>query len=256
MQSTVQNPVFVAILLMTSTGCGLFSPPPACPEVPDAAVFQPVLELTDGRQFQAGKAFIVGTGSRSVVLTAHHLFGPDGGLDEQLEPKDLPNKVAYEGLLDAYTGKQLLVARRVLVVPGAKPMTGGWDVAAFSAQPEDLAPLSDPPAQVHAMNLGADPSVGDYVCVASPSQADSDARTFLARVSEIDASFIWYKYLVPFEMQATSGAPVLAMDGSVVGMNLGGRTSSGTVTGMGNFASALADRIASIDMTQPTVTTP
>src|ERR1051325_2811060 len=108
----------------------------APPGIPAHFVLRPEFSTKDGL-LSAGTAFpIEMAGSdRILILTATHLFGPAGGLPQQIGTWQLPSYVSGITLFDAYTKSQVASAGPMIEIRGAEAVAEGdnGDVAAFWA---------------------------------------------------------------------------------------------------------------------------
>ncbi len=198
---------------------------PTCPALTVGTVSSPFFQLTDGAGYGAGKAVLVDAGGTRVLLTAHHLFSPAGGvLDRQLTPEELPTAVEAVVLHDQDSGAAMFRLGPPRVVPGAAPSERGvdLDLAVFDAT--DLAPADPSGAPTPQAVPLADraPAVGDWVCLTTAT-VDKFGTGHLAKVTASQPGRLHYELLAPTRMLATDGAPVLNLDGELVGLHLVGK---------------------------------
>ncbi|OAI47457.1 hypothetical protein AYO44_09495 [Planctomycetaceae bacterium SCGC AG-212-F19] len=201
--------------------------------VPDGFVLQPEFQIKK-KSFAAGTAFVVKLEGfpRPVILSAIHLVGPAGGYTEDVPAAKLAQVVEKVTFTDQFTGKNAMwVTQGVLTIPDAAPLgkTGkAGDIMALWAP--DKAALK--PAPLAAKT----PAKGETVWVATRAGgAPATQRLHRATVILEEEGKLYYFYDNPkFEIQGTSGAPVLNAAGEVVGINLGGGTSQGKVGGVAN----------------------
>jgi hypothetical protein len=186
-----------------------------------------------------------------VLVTAHQLFGPVGGLPSQIAAADLPAHVTALSARDALTNAVCGRSQRALVIADALPMDktqSDHDVAVF---------LPAEAAGFDSIALGAGtgfaalplatktPAEGDPVWLA----AAVEGKTGLlhpAKVVAVDGGAIYYTFDDPkTNLTATNGAPVVDASGAVVGMALGGGTMpDGLLVGNANGADSLRKRIS------------
>jgi hypothetical protein len=182
------------------------------------AVCRPTLKV-DADTYEAGTAFLV-SGARPLLLTAQHLFGPDGGLYKPVTWQDMPAHAHVVSCKPIWTGTPVS-GETAIAIPGAHGMSpddqkGGLnDVAVFRTLPESsLATsltLADSPAKV-----------GDEVFLIARALG-SDSFIHAARVTDVLNGALLFAYDDPkLQIRATSGAPIVNMRGKVVGLNLGG----------------------------------
>lgn len=202
--------------------------PANLPEIPPGlakqALMAPRFFGGKGAEFDAGTAFVAeASPGQPLLLTAQHLFGPDGGLEKPVlwsrMDKEYPKA---EGVL---IGSKDVGASgsSVLLLPGAHGMddnSAEFDLAAYKL---DGAPKAD------VLKLAKkDARVGDIVYMNSHSIGWTPAE-----VVSVEKTKLVYRYFLPGNLQGTSGAPVVNAEGEVVAMNLGGWTEKSTF-GIGN----------------------
>ncbi|HUE73593.1 MAG TPA: hypothetical protein VMP01_22135 [Pirellulaceae bacterium] len=202
--------------------------------MPDNAVFRPSLDTTQGT-VDAGTAFAVQLEGRSqpVVLSALHLLGPAGGLEEQVAAADVGKVIKSVELVDCFKeGTPIEIGNSVIVIadaaPVGKPAKAG-DVIAF---------LSPEGSGVHAYRLAESfPIPGERVWLAAQifEGAPIDQRLHAATVTgKFPTGECQYRFDNQIKITATSGAPVLNAAGEVVAINLGGLDVEGRIHGVGN----------------------
>src|SRR5579883_2093836 len=94
-------------LAVLVAGCShrVSDPPPA---VKANSAARPVVFFKDGSHLVAGTAFEAEMdGSVPVILTALHIFGPDGGLSGDMPPSEIPDQVAELDLYNMDVSRQL-----------------------------------------------------------------------------------------------------------------------------------------------------
>lgn len=210
----------------------------APPQVPDRCILRPEFATKQGR-FNAGTAFPIEVEGqpRLVVLTAVHLFGPDGGLPKSIPAAELPDYINSVALYDAFTDAQITRAGPMISIPDAVPFNRGEgkDLAAFWASKD---------GKLNALRLAESrPKVGDTVWLAASvlGGAPPDQRLHRAVVRLSEASRLEYEYdNSQLNLRATSGAPILNAEGNVVGINVGGRKQFGTATALEAIKALLA----------------
>lgn len=190
------------------------------PRLSSRCAARPAILLRDGEQLEAGTAFEVNKpGGGVVVLTALHLFGPEGGLRSDLPPGQLPDLVEEFDLYSMDYGHRLGRTGKGLSRSGYPfPSRGAdcrGDLAVFSAPEETgLAPLS---------LAKADSPVGSHVWLVGKAYGDAGAAPVLyfATVTEErpDATVILLNE--PLDTRGMSGSPVVDNRGELIGMDLG-----------------------------------
>jgi len=195
---------------------------------PEQAWVRPSFYGPDGN-FGAGTGFVVSQDNAVFLLTAHHLFGPAGGLDRDYEWSEMP-KLVSGASGENPLGKVSVVAGKALPVKGARGMQGtqvNADLAIFPVQAE---------SQVHTMTLAKTlPQVGDEVWLIGEVVGSSEYK-HKAVVDQVSQDAIYYRFTNNIELRATSGAPIVDGQGQVVAMNLGGGEHQGAIMGIGNPA--------------------
>ncbi len=91
----IRKPIIIVVILsiLMMTSCSSASEKATTtPIFPDNSVLKPKFELKD-KTFEAGTAFAIELEDEkvSLVLTAYHLFGKDGGLEEKIPASVLPD---------------------------------------------------------------------------------------------------------------------------------------------------------------------
>lgn len=226
MSSRVHCSMLVLCLSMGS-GAALADPPKGVA----GALCRPTFELKD-QPLSAGTAFLMETGVEKqplVLVTAHHLLGPMGGLPAEIAWNDVPEAVKRATCQSITVPAQTWIGKP-LAVPGAASFNnqtsdGLRDIALLALQGKSSAsPLKLAAAQ---------PKVGDAVWLVAQlvSGAPRDKLLFKARVVRVQDLAINYLVDDPagtFELRATSGAPVVNERGEVVAVNIaGGRAANG-----------------------------
>ncbi|SHJ09115.1 hypothetical protein SAMN02745163_01284 [Clostridium cavendishii DSM 21758] len=186
----------------------------------------------DDIKLNAGTSFSVEVEGQEnpIVLTALHLFGPNGGLEKDIVSSELPNHVKGAVFSDAFTSKACGSATKTILIPEAKPSPNvSKDIAAFvSDKNSGLSPL-----KINDML----PEVGETVWLAASvyGGAPEDKKLHKAVVVESTDSKLAFEYENDkLELKATSGAPVLNSAGKVVGLNIGSMKNKGKVIGVAN----------------------
>lgn len=208
-----------------------------------ASVFEPRW-ATDTGTIQAGKAFAVNLDGclNPLLVSALHLFGPSGGLPQQIEAVDLKKRVLQIELRSIAKPANTISFKAISVTPdgavvGKMPMTGIGDFASFSA-PQSMRRF--------ALNVVTSlPAIGQRLLVVTSVLGSAGPFVFEAEVRGFQDGYLVYQFITPgFKVQATSGAPVLNLEGQVVAINLrGGTGRNGETFGSANPAAAWASAL-------------
>jgi hypothetical protein len=217
----------LALLLSFGSAAAIADPPKGVVDT----ICRPIFELKD-QQLSAGTAFLMETGVEKqpvVLVTAHHLLGPMGGLPAEVAWSDVPKVVKRATCSRVNNAAQTWIGMP-LAVPGAasfnnKTPDGLRDIALLSLQGK---------ATVTPLKLAASqPKLGDPVWLVAQlvSGAPKDKLLFKAKVVRVQDLSLNYLIEDPdgtFELRATSGAPVVNERGEVVAVNMaGGRAADG-----------------------------
>ncbi|TPG42385.1 serine protease [Sphingomonas koreensis] len=208
----------------------------------EKAVCRPTLKV-DAVSYEAGTAFLV-AGSQSLLLTAQHLFGPDGGLATAVAWQDMPTHAHIASCRPIGAGASLS-GETAIAIPSAHPMDAAdqsgaiYDVAVFrTSPPGDASP---------GLTLAVSPpKEGDRVWLVAKAQG-STSLLHSAHVLGSKNGALLFAYDDPkLDLQATSGAPIVDTDGKVVGLNLGGDYDNGakTVIGVADDLAVLTTAVA------------
>lgn len=186
-----------------------------------AAVCRPQFRV-DSKTYEAGTAFIVGS-ERPVLLTAQHLFGPDGGLKETIRWQDMPERARVVSC-EQIEAQGEWAAGAAIAINGAHAMSPDDqsgsinDVAAFL--------LLNRKVGTSYLSLAASrPSTGSKVWLVAQVEGQSQGASNLhgATIIGFEDGAMLFAYDDPkINLDATSGAPIVDSSGKVVGLNLGG----------------------------------
>lgn len=182
------------------------------------AVCSPQIAIDHETSF-AGHAFLV-AGQPTLLVTAQHIFGPDGGLTRSIPWQAMP---AHAHILscDLITGNTPLHAATALAIPGAIAFDSP---VRHDAENRDVAAFTVPENHQAALKIAQTPlHDGDRVWLIS-DVVDSDTVVHPARFVEQKDGLIFFSYDTnTTNFRATSGAPIVNAQGEVVGINLGRR---------------------------------
>lgn len=192
---------------------------------------RPTFHLKD-QSLSAGTAFLMDTGVAKqplVLVTAHHLLGPMGGLPAELAWSEVPKSVK-RATCQSITAPAQSWTGTPIAIPGA---------ASFNNQTPDglrdiaLLIVQGKPAATPLKLAATQPKVGDTVWLVAQlvSGAPKDKLLFKAKVVRVQDLALNYSVADPdgtFQLRATSGAPVVNERGEVVAVNLAGSRVGGS----------------------------
>lgn len=211
----------LCVFLSIGAATAMAAPPK---EVVDT-LCRPVFELKD-QPLSAGTAFLLETGVEKqpvVLVTAHHLLGPMGGLSAEIAWSDVP-KAVKRATCKSITNPAQTWIGTPLAIPGA---------ASFNNQTQDglrdiaLLTLQGKAAVKPLKLAAAQPKLGEPVWLVAQlvSGAPKEKLLFKAKVARVQDLALNYLIEDPagtFELRATSGAPVVNERGEVVAVNIAG----------------------------------
>ena len=211
----------LGLLLLIAGAAAVAEPPKGVVDT----ICRPTFELKD-QPLSAGTAFLMETGVEKqpvVLVTAHHLLGPMGGLPSELAWNEVPKAVKRATCKSINNAAQTWVGLP-LAIPGAASFNnqtkdGLRDIALLTLQGK---------ATVKPLKLAAtQPKVGDPVWLVAQlvSGAPKEKLLFKARVARVQDLALNYLLEDPegtFDLRATSGAPVVNERGEVVAINIAG----------------------------------
>lgn len=218
----------------------------AAPVNAAASICGPIFQLASGPN-EAGTAFLLnlpeGKGKK-ILLTAHHLFGPDGGVEPQISWQALPKAVSRVACQSLQEPSWQVQAGRPFPVKEAKSYAEDGpkkDLAVFAVE-----------TNVQALNLASfNPKVGDTVWLVAQARAGAAPTQLLhkARVVEATLDQLVYAYENPaLGLGGSSGAPVVNESGQVVAVNFGGgKSDKGEKLGFGTARSSIAASLIQLD---------
>lgn len=229
--------VVVAVGWLRNTFAG---PKPPDPVVAKNTALRPTFILNGREPLQAGTAVLARTrpGAQPVMLTALHLLGEAGGLEEEVSPAKIDAVVREVRLRPIQGGAPVALAR------GGVRKTG----AALSGENTDVS--QDLAAFRVTRNAGAtvldlatsNPRMGEWVWLVGDeiSHKPQTQRLFPARVTIVTDQVGVLNFERAFELQAFSGAPLVNAKKQVVGLLIGG---DGDRTGTFNPVAGIRKRL-------------
>jgi hypothetical protein len=211
----------ITVFLSISAADSMAEPPKAVVD----SICRPTFELKD-KSLSAGTAFLMETGVEKqpvVLVTAHHLLGPMGGLPTEIAWNDVPKSVKRATCKSIVTPAQSWTGSP-LAIPGAASFNnqskdGLRDIALLTVQGKpNAAPLKLAPTP---------PKLGDTVWLVAQLVSGAPQGKLLFKAKVVRVQDLAVNYLVDdperaFDLRATSGAPVVNERGQVVAVNLAG----------------------------------
>src|SRR5262249_14215142 len=159
-------------------------------------------------------AFLIKLDGRLLLVTAHHIFGPDAGLSRAYAWNELPALV-HGVVAGSPDGRSELSAAAPLSIPGAMASSPGeyeYDVAAVS--------VTDAGAFAVLELAEKQPQPGDPVYLLAQTRGSAELRHAAHVIPSPRA--LCFLYEEQLDLTATSGAPVVDAEGKVVGINVSG----------------------------------
>jgi hypothetical protein len=212
------------------------------PVVSDGMLFRPTFGTTDG-VVDAGTAFAatVNGSSQTFVLTALHLFGPAGGLNNDIDPSQLPQRWQSLTLQDC---KSQIVHQNLGIRPirlsDSRPLpnpSSQGDVAACVVEESGFLRFQAFPIATQV------PAAGEKVWLVS-EVIGSASLVHPAVVEGTEGGWLIYRFDRPIELRATSGAPVVDGNGQVVAVNAGGGDEAGMTFGVGTPTTKFVNQLS------------
>jgi hypothetical protein len=210
--------------------------------IPKTAILRPTFQTTEGFK-EAGSATVVEMPEygRYLLVTAHHLFGPDGGFAKTYAWDQIKGLVQQVNATSYADLAVMVSTSEILQIPGAQ----GAEDAVVN---RDLAvfPLPDKPG-VPSFRLSAGlPAVGARVWLfARAARAMEPGETIHeATVVQADNTGVSILFVdAGLDLTAANGAPVLNGLGEIVAINVASRRRDGNLYGFGNPATEIRQLI-------------
>lgn len=199
----------------------------APPPVPDGFVLRPFFN-NGVKTWSAGTAFVVDFQGQPLIVTALNLLGPNGGMETQIEAKQLPEQLKSVEVRDAFNGRGAGRTTATLLIPEAHVMKddAAGDVAAFKIpRPPTLSIAGGTTTPIIPGKLASSaPKKGDTLFLATAlASGKQESRVFSAKVLQADDKWLFYRFDdSALDLTGTPGAPLLNDKGEIVGMQLGG----------------------------------
>ena len=193
---------------------------PAPTEIPANQILSAQYDTADG-VFTAGTAFAVTVeGAKApILLTAHHIFGPWGGLDAQLSSEEVASFVTGGSVLDVFSEKDTGAK-----IGQAIPIAGAAAVGDAGSADKDLAAfyLEDADALQPLKLAENPPAAGDKLYLLAylwDTDTPHENGIYEATCLGVEAGNIVYQLDEEFSTSGASGAPVINSAGEVVGVH-------------------------------------
>jgi hypothetical protein len=199
-------------------------PPPKPSAEFEGRVFLPAFTV-DGKSIRAGHAFSIfyKTHRRKLILTAHHLFGPAGGLPADVPAANLAGRLSRYILHDPVDDRVRAEGNDVVTLKGAYAFRRNekgvheslGDVAAF------WGPAADD-LRVFVL-ANAEPRAGEpvWLVAQTPRRGGGPVRRIKGTVFEPSIFGLYYSLDESVDATGTGGAPVIDKGGAVVGIQVG-----------------------------------
>jgi len=195
------------------------------------AVLKPTF-MSGFDSFSGGTAFVckIKQVDKNLILTAHHLFGPACGLEEEFKWDELASVFKVMTGLSMSDPKYHVTSSKLISIPGAKGIDEkGYnkDIAAW------LAP-EQPNLSYLTMSEKA-AKKDDIVYLYGRERGKKQLGLYKATVLKSTETEFEYQFEKKgLSLGGTSGAPILNSKGFVVAINIGGYEESGKTIGIGN----------------------
>lgn len=187
-------------------------------------------------EFEAGTAFCIQTdySEEPILVTAHHIFGPAGGLEVQLDGVALADFVTGGEVFDTFsftpTGATI---REVIPISDARPVPEvNKDVAAFKLN--NSGALNPFKLSVESCKKG------DTLYLLADLWDNESVREdgiYAAKVLGEQDGVLFYVLDGAFSTRGASGAPVVNQKGEVVAMHIASVEQDGILIRAGHAAS-------------------
>ncbi|MGL4767143.1 MAG: trypsin-like peptidase domain-containing protein [Formosimonas sp.] len=195
------------------------------------SVCRPTFIHKNGSSHSAGTAFkVLLKDGRTLLLSANHLFGPNGGLKKTILPKDMPKKITAVhcvGLDDeskVLKAKNALYFRNVTAINAPVRLKDTVDISGF------LIPTTDKRPSLTLANTS--PKKGDTVYLLAQVRGSSQYIHKAVVDGETGTLMNFIYDSSTMNLNATSGAPIVNSQGEVVGVNWGGYSGDDKLMGI------------------------
>lgn len=232
-----------ALALAALAAAAAGASPEVAPEAAARAACRPQVTALN-QTYVAGTGFLLDHDGRTLLVTAHHVFGTGGGLPRDLTWRELPQAVEGVGCVSFSSGA-VWNAGPPLAIPGAAPGTDVEQLKDIAALPVALHPATRPLALRLAAAAAQE---GDRVWLVTSLASGAPPEQLLhpATVGRLTEGgtvlFVFDNRAV--DIRATSGAAVVNARGEVVGVNFGGGERQGYVFGMATGVEVLRAGLA------------
>jgi len=229
--------VILSILMMTSCSSGI-EKAATTPILAENSILKPKFELKD-KTFEAGTAFAIELEDEkvSLVLTAYHLFGESGGLEEEIPASVLPEVFKKATFKEAYNDTPCGECEKVLKIEDAdtNPNVDKDIVAIYFGEK----------LKANRLKLSSKlPRKGETVWLAAPTMLGVEPKLHKATVKLASDKMLYFEYEEKdIILMATSGAPIVNASGEVVGLNIGGGEQEGKTIGVANPCTSMLKMI-------------
>jgi hypothetical protein len=214
MRHAVRIPALLALALAATVQ--LAAAPPQ-PDAAQQAICRPQI-TADGQSFVAGTGFLLEANGKTLLVTALHLFGPNGGMETQVGWADMPAHVSGVDCTVFATGA-VWQTDKPLLIPGAEALGAKGPLRDLAAFPFTGS------APVRLKLAAVSPKAGDSVWLVAQVLKGAPRSQLLHHGVVSYAGDDALEYRMDNDtpvITATSGAPVVNAKGEVVAVNLAG----------------------------------
>jgi hypothetical protein len=220
MRTKIRAWLLLVLFVAVATPATAASSPPPAPKLPANAFGSLRFNGRQGAMSNKCMGFVARCGGHRVLLSVLQVFGPEGGLPEQVPAQVIPDMVTRVDMMTPERRPILGVGTRGLLRSGRPfPDSRGDDATG------DLIAFDVPAnAGVGAFKLaGSNPVKGDWVFILSSRRRSNNGKAQLLphRLAYSSPRCSGAKVDTGYSTTNLSGCPVLNRKGEVVGMYVG-----------------------------------
>jgi|GEM_PF-1959755 len=191
------------------------------------SLLKPTFTTSEG-PVAAGTASVVRVGDKTWLVTAHHLFGPNGGMASTYLPHELPSVVKGGKASSPMPGGKVVQAGAPAVIADAEAFSDGnarGDLAAL--------PVKKVTGDVLQLAEGPPANGAPVWMLADPNNAEAGAHLgWIAYTTE--GQYLYYFHQADLDLAGTSGAALVDAKGHLIGVHVAGGEVDGAAFGMAN----------------------